>query len=86
MKNNLRHYISQENDMRIIFESKLATVPTCLEDSQWIVDKLSSSLSPENLHQDGGLKPSEVKAKRDYLKAVHSELEELICVKVELNY
>lgn len=86
MKNNLRNFIDQENTMRRIFKDKLATVPTCLEDSQWIIDSLSSKVSPENLHCDGEISNEEAQAKYDFYMLVQAELEELIGTSIELIY
>jgi hypothetical protein len=86
MKKNLRNFIDQENTMRRMFKDKLATVPTCLEDSQWIIDSLSSKVSPENLHCDGEISNEEAQAKYDFYMLVQAELEELIGTSIELIY
>ena len=86
MKPNLRNFINDENERRKIFKDKLATAPTCLNDSKWIIDRLESSLSPESLDEDGEIEPEEVRQKEQYFLAVHSELEEFINLKIELEY
>jgi hypothetical protein len=92
MKTNLRLFIELENQRRRDINRlekrrlyKLVTVPTCLEDSQWITDQLNSQLSDECLSQDGELSPEEAQERETYLLAVHTELEELINEKIPLE-
>lgn len=86
MKANLRLFIEQENQRRRIFKDKLVTVPTCLEDAQWIIEKLESKLSPENLYEDGEISAAEAQEKEVFLLAVHTELEQLIDQEIVLEY
>lgn len=86
MKDKLRSFVAQENEQRKMFKEKMATVPTCLEDSQWIIESLECRLSPENLYCDGEISIAEADQKYQFLMAVKSELEELIDEEVELIF
>jgi hypothetical protein len=93
MKINLRMFIDRENQYRKSINlaskkriHKLAHIPTCLDDSKWIIESLEAKLSPENLYEDHEISNKEAQEKETYFLAVHAELEELINQKIDLNY
>ena len=69
-----------------MFKEEPLSIPKTEEEAKPIIDSLSSSLSPENLHQDGEITPQEAQNKFNYLKSVHEELEMVLQKEIELDY
>lgn len=85
---NLSHYIEQRNAIKRLFQEKEYNLNEPLSEAEVkeIQSSLRNDLSPENLHCDGEISREKAYAKRDYLLAVGSELEEFSGIPCDLDY
>ena len=73
--NTLTKYIDDMNRWNAIFGMAPMTLPLSQKDADALSDKLSSELSPENLHCDGEISQAEAQRKYNYYGKVIKELE-----------
>lgn len=86
---NLIHYIVQQNrGKKFNDESLVPGLVSSFQDKhiQYLTEKLSSDLSPEDLHCDGEISNEEAQERYQYYMAVHSELEKATGQSIELIY
>ena len=72
--NTLTKYIDDMNRWNAIFGMAAITMPLSQKDADALSDKLSSELSPENLHCDGEISARQAQAKYRHFTAVEKAL------------
>ena len=72
--NTLTKYIDDMNRWNAIFGMAPMTLPLSQKDADALSDKLSSELSPENLHCDGEISHAQAMKKYNFLTSVLDEL------------
>ena len=69
--NTLTKYIDDMNRWNAIFGMAAITMPLSQKDADALSDKLSSELSPENLHCDGEISARQAQAKyNNYMRVL----------------
>ena len=71
----LTKFIQDNNRWIALFNKQGITFPLTQQDANDLARTLDSKLSPENLHCDGEISPSEAQRKYQYLTTVARELE-----------
>ena len=80
----LEQYVDAANRWSAIFGDKAMTFPLSQKDTNKLMDKIASELSPENLHCDGEISQREAQRKYNYYGKVIKELEKY-CLSNWLN-
>ena len=71
----LEQYVDSSNRWSAIFGDKAMTFPLSQTDTNKLMDKIASELSPENLHCDGEISRTQAAAKARELNNTRAALE-----------